>query len=253
VTSARGQRRFRQRLPDAASSTVVATEAPFAVLGIDPAVIGSWMTVERAFVPLDDAPDAEAPAAAGPVPRNPDDIGAAVLLPLYRTDAGEAELILIRRAVHLRSNPGEIAFPGGRLEPGESPLEAALRESEEEVGLPRELVSLLGPLPFVQRASRREPIASFVGAVTGRPKLTANPTEVDEILVASLAELADPGRYWEEMWSIDEGTTWRMHFFERDDDVIWGASARMLTALLDRLASSTAATGPASIGGSAPK
>jgi 8-oxo-dGTP pyrophosphatase MutT (NUDIX family) len=147
--------------------------------------------------------------------------------------------VLIRRGMNLRSNPGEIAFPGGRVEPGESPLGAALREAFEEVALDPSAVRLLGELPAVSRVSRPEPIAAFVVAVAGEPLLTPNPDEVDDILITPLAELVDPSVYWEELWRRPDGIVWRMSFFDLGDDLLWGASARILVSLFERLAAIT--------------
>ena len=160
---------------------------------------------------------------------------AAVLLPLVSRDE-TAVICCIRRALQLRSNPGDVAFPGGRLEPGETALDAALRETAEEIALPPERLRLLGALPPVTRASRTGVIAPFVAAVEGEPELVAFPPEVDECLYVPVREVLDPALYWEEEWLLGDGRNLVMHFFDRGEDVIWGASARILVALLERLA-----------------
>jgi len=179
--------------------------------------------------------EAFADAGAGPVEERP---GAAVLLPVVggRSAKDPARLVLIRRATHLRANPGEIAFAGGRLEPGESAEEAALRETREEIMLEPGSVRVLGRLPIVYRVTRSEGIAPFVATVEGWPSMTPSPAEVDDLVVVPLAELADPERYFEESWPMGGGEFRLMHFFELDDDLVWGASARILALLLDRLA-----------------
>jgi 8-oxo-dGTP pyrophosphatase MutT (NUDIX family) len=218
---------FRQAIPRPEGAEKVEPEAAFARLGAGEAGrLAALEVVERAF-------------AGRVVPHRPGPgrIAAAVLIPLLRGEGDGLEVVVIRRGAHLRSNPGEIAFPGGRIEPGETPAAAALRETHEEVGLAPSAVRLLGALPPVARASRPEPIAAFVGVVEGRPRLYENPMEVDAVMTVRLAELADPSRYWEERW-VRDGVEWRMPFFELGDDVVWGASARMLVMLFERLAAS---------------
>ncbi len=206
-------------------------EAAFAWLSpIEAAALASPEAIEQAF-----GNDFVAAGSSRIVDEAQPKPAAAVLLALLLGARDEVSLLLIRRGAHMRSNPGEIAFPGGRLEPGESPLEAALREASEEVALDPGAVRLLGELPYATRALRLETIAAFVGAVTGEPTLAANPDEVAELHVTPLAGLADRSRYWEELWHRADGLEWRMSFFDLGDDLIWGASARILVSLLDRL------------------
>lgn len=164
-------------------------------------------------------------------------VRAAVLLALG-WDAGDAgpKLLLIRRAQHLRANPGEIAFPGGLIEPGESVYGAALREAEEEVGLDPAAVRIIGRLPVASRRSRRGEIAPVVGLVEGSPPLRPSEAEVEEAFLIEVLHLFDPRTYWEEEWAPGEEEVWRMHFFDRGEDVIWGASARILVTFLEALA-----------------
>ena len=126
------------------------------------------------------------------------DAGAAVLVALVPCDGSgsdsAASVVLIRRAAHLRANPGEIAFPGGRIEPGEDPLATALREAEEEVALPADAVEALGELSIVHAVRGSVAILPFVAAAPLRPALEANPAEVDCILIVPLAELVATGR-----------------------------------------------------------
>ena len=155
-----------------------------------------------------------------------------VLVPCDERGSDSAvSVVLIRRAAHLRANPGEVAFPGGRIEPGEDPLAAALREAEEEVALTPDAVEVLGELSSVGRPRRSAPILPFVAAARGRPALEPNPDEVDCVLVVPLAELVAPGRYWQERWDRAGDPAWTMHFFDLGEDVIWGATAEMLHAL----------------------
>ncbi len=213
---------------------------------VDPAAQLSIGAVRDAF--------ADSPAPAG-LDRA---VGAAVLIALMPRDVAPvatfdssggdllrpAVVVLIRRAVHLRANPGEIAFPGGGVEPGEEPLAAALREAYEEVDLRPAGVEVLGRLSTLGRSRASASIAAFVGAIRGRPALDANPAEVDRILVVPLAELVAPGRYWQERWDeTDEGGR-TMHFFDLGEDVIWGATAQLLHSFLVHVLRRAEAPGP---------
>ncbi len=142
-----------------------------------------------------------------------------------------AEVLLTRRSMHLSSHRGEISFPGGRIEPGESYESAALREAYEEVALPADRVEVVGRLDPMSTVVSRSYIVPVVGLVSGRPELRAHAGEVDRMMWVPLAELADPGAYREEWWGtppLDRP----MFFFELADETVWGATARMLHQLL---------------------
>ena len=161
---------------------------------------------------------------------------AAVLLPLYTDETGATRLLLTRRSGRLRNHRGEVAFPGGRLDHGELPVDAALRETEEEVALPRSAVRIVGelePLTTVVSSSRITPLVGVVDdMISLLPTLRPNPIEVDRIFSVSLSELIDVDCYREEIWPFSDGT-FPVWFFEVDNDTIWGATARMIRRLLD--------------------
>jgi 8-oxo-dGTP pyrophosphatase MutT (NUDIX family) len=160
---------------------------------------------------------------------------AAVLCALYEED-GDTFVILTRRSSRLRSHTGEVSFPGGRLDRDESPMAAALREADEEVGLDPSDVEVIGELTSLATMSSRASISPFVGILEMRPVLRPNPAEVDLVLLVALSELMSPGVYHEERWSFPDETGERsIHFFELYGDTVWGATARMLRELLDRI------------------
>lgn len=159
---------------------------------------------------------------------------AAILAPFYDGDAG-ATLILTRRAWHMRSHTGEVSFPGGRFETGDANLRAtALRESHEEIALDPTLVEVAGQLPQLVTVSSPAAIVPYVGVLAERPSLVASPDEVDGILDVSIEELLNPEIYREEIWTRD-GAEMEITFFELEGDTLWGATARMLRSLFDRL------------------
>lgn len=156
---------------------------------------------------------------------------AAVLVALFEED-GDTRVVLTRRSSRLRSHTGEVSFPGGRLDDGEEPVAAALREASEEVGLDPASVEILGQLAPVTTASSTVIVTPFVGALTRRPALRPNPHEVEHAFDVGLADLLEDGVYREERWDTPAGADRPVHFFHLADDVVWGATARVLHQLL---------------------
>jgi 8-oxo-dGTP pyrophosphatase MutT (NUDIX family) len=197
-----------------------------------PGSAAPWVDARDDLAPLDEILRRIAERGAGAPPIVPLAGGrpSAVLIALFDDGAG-AEVVLTRRARHLRNHHGEVSFPGGRIEPGEAPVAAALREAEEEVALDPTTVTVVGELDQLATLASRSVIAPVVGHVTARPSLTPDANEVDRILTVPLAELLRSDTYREERWGSDIGER-TIHFFELDDETIWGATARMLVQLL---------------------
>lgn len=153
---------------------------------------------------------------------------AAVLVPLI-LHAGVPTVLLTRRAAHLKSHAGQVSFPGGRIEAGETPEEAALREAHEEVGLDPRLTSLAGRMPRHRTGTGYE-ITPILGMIEPGFTLTPDPGEVACVFEFPLDILLDPGaprresREWKgrmrEYWVWPHGE----HF-------IWGATATILVNL----------------------
>ena len=154
---------------------------------------------------------------------------AAVLVPLVVR--GEAPSVLLtRRTDHLHHHPGEISFPGGRLEDDDpSPVHAALRETEEEIGLARRHVELIGALPdyFTGTGFRVTPV---VGVVHPPLELTLDAFEVAEAFEVPLAHFLDP-RNHQEHSILHEGRMRRFHAMPWHGYFIWGATAGILMSL----------------------
>jgi 8-oxo-dGTP pyrophosphatase MutT (NUDIX family) len=155
----------------------------------------------------------------------------AVLAPLYDDEHGEAHVVLTRRTWDLRSHQGEVSFPGGRQDPGESITDTALREAHEEIGLDASGVEVIGELDHLATFSSRSYIVPLVGVLPSRPALTPNESEVAAILHVPLAELLDPAIYREERWDFLDSER-PIFFFELVGDTVWGATAAMLRQLL---------------------
>ncbi len=182
-------------------------------------------------------PTDEVPLVALPGPaRRP----AAVLCLRFDSALGEGgtqcHVVLTRRSSRLRSHTHQVSFPGGRLDRGESPTEAALREANEEVGIDPSSVEIIGRLSSLRTVLNPSPITPFVGVAPERPRLVPNPAEVERAFDVPLIELFDPEVYREELWTFPDGTEHPMQFFELIGDTVWGATARMLVELLDAVA-----------------
>jgi 8-oxo-dGTP pyrophosphatase MutT (NUDIX family) len=170
-------------------------------------------------------------------PLQPGGRAAAVLLPVFEED-GEARIVLTRRPETMPSHRGEVAFPGGKLEPGvdHDARDAALREAHEEIGLRPELVDVVATLPTLGTVVGQFNITPFVGITDGRPVVTADSREVDRVFDVALVELLADGVYHEERWSWGlDGTDRAMQFYDLADETIWGATARILTGFLARV------------------
>jgi 8-oxo-dGTP pyrophosphatase MutT (NUDIX family) len=157
---------------------------------------------------------------------------AAVLLPLVEGD----RLVLTRRTEHLSRHPGEISFPGGLAHEEDTDLAAtALRETQEELGLPPQEVELLGALVPVHTFVSSILIVPFVGLVAGDPVFAPSEAEIAEVLAYPLDELASTETTVE--WPRD-GQVYRGFAYPmRDGNTIWGATAGILHQLLERLGS----------------
>ncbi|MDQ6784478.1 MAG: CoA pyrophosphatase [Actinomycetota bacterium] len=166
----------------------------------------------------------------------------AVLCAVF-AEGDQAQVVLTRRSAKLRSHTGEVSFPGGRLESGESALDAALREAHEEVGLDPDTVTPVGRLSPLTTAISPAPITPIVATLPERPHLVANPREVERAFTVTLAGLVDPAVHHSELWTWPDGRQRRIDFFELEGDTVWGATARMLSELLDWIAGPVTARG----------
>jgi 8-oxo-dGTP pyrophosphatase MutT (NUDIX family) len=166
---------------------------------------------------------------------------AAVLLPLYGWP-DEPGLIFTERRADLRRHAGEISFPGGREDPGDADLTAtALREAQEEIALDPEAVDLQGALPPVSTFVTGYRVHPFVGVVPhpGELGLRPSPSEVETVLTFSLQRLRDG---FEMRRLLRRGIPIHTPTYEVEGHLIWGATARILGDLLERLGRAAPAT-----------
>jgi 8-oxo-dGTP pyrophosphatase MutT (NUDIX family) len=164
------------------------------------------------------------------LPSFPDARVSAVLIALVEGPDG-AEVLLTRRSMEMRNHRGEVSFPGGRLDPGETPVQTALREAHEEVGLDPSAPTVVGELAHLNTIVSRSYIVPIVSVLDHRPEVEPRTGEVDRVFWTPISELTVPGVYRQERWGqppLDRP----LHFFELDGETVWGATAHMLVDLL---------------------
>jgi 8-oxo-dGTP pyrophosphatase MutT (NUDIX family) len=173
---------------------------------------------------------AEVPAAGLPTAAKP--VAAAVLVALFE-QAGELHVVLTRRRADLRRHAGEVSFPGGRHDPSDADLrETALREAEEEVGLAREEVTVVGTLERTSTFATNYAIHPFVGLFAGERRWRLSPLEVDAVLEPSLKAVRE-GKARTRLER--RGFTFETDVYMFDGQLVWGATARILENLLERI------------------
>jgi len=157
---------------------------------------------------------------------------AAVLVPLY-VKSGELHAVFTKRRDDLRRHPGEISFPGGRYEEGEPDLRAtALREAQEEIGLPPDAVEIVGALQPTPTIVTGYAVYPFVGLIDAGRTWTLSAREVAEVIELSIRDLIDGyGR----RRLVRRGLPIRTDTYLVGDHLIWGATARILADLFDRI------------------
>jgi len=158
---------------------------------------------------------------------------AAVLFPIVRRAAGHT-VLLTQRTAHLRDHAGQVSFPGGRVEAADdSPLATALRETEEEIGLSRRHVEVLGYLPEY-RTGTGFCVVPVVAAVTPPFDLAPDPFEVAEIFEVPLAFLLDQANHQRHSVHL-RGALRHFYAMPYAGHFIWGATAGMIRSLSERL------------------
>jgi len=178
----------------------------------------------------------------GPVPLNSDMRGA-VLEPITEltpaavlvavTDRTQPGVILTQRTETLRRHAGQVAFPGGRIDPGEDAVAAALREAEEEIALPRSAFELVGPVDRYVTVTGFQ-VTPVIGVVPPDLPLAPAAAEVADWFEAPLAFLLDPANHQER--EVDwQGQRRRYYEILWKDRRIWGATAAMIVNLAHRL------------------
>ena len=180
-----------------------------------------------------------APPAIGsePTPAYRGDVRPSAVLILLADGPNGAEVLLTRRSMNLRSHRGEVSFPGGRLDPGEDALAAALRETHEEVGVRPDQVTVVGELYPIGTYVSRSWIVPIVGYAAEPLALQPLTGEVDRVFWVPLHDLTKPNTFREELWPTTHSEGQRhgerpIFFFELAHETVWGATAHILHQLL---------------------
>ncbi len=147
----------------------------------------------------------------------------------------EVLVVLTKRTDNVRTHQGQVSFPGGSYEPDDVTLErTALREAHEEVGLRSEDVRIIGVLDDLPTNVSGFLVRPFVAEVPHPYEFVHDATEVDHVFAPPLGLFADPGRRREEVRERD-GIRYPIYFYDVDGNIVWGATARMLVQLLEKL------------------
>jgi len=155
--------------------------------------------------------------------------GVLVLLYPY---AETLHIPLILRPTYNGPHSGQVSFPGGRQEEGDTSLDAtALREAQEEVGIPPEEVEIVGHLSKIYIEPSNFEVYPTVGWMPQRPAFRIDPHEVAMLLEASLADFQNPANRYEEKWNL-RGRQVHVPFFKIQGQTVWGATAMILSELL---------------------
>ncbi|MDO5684319.1 MAG: CoA pyrophosphatase [Propionibacteriaceae bacterium] len=175
--------------------------------------------------------DAHAPAFFVDHPAPPDPLRAsAVLVLFWRDPTGAIRLVLTERAHDLRSHAAQVVFPGGHIDPGETPVQAALREANEEIGLETLTVEVIDELPGIYL---QPPQAAVVPVLawwhSPHPVGVVDPREVRRVLLPTLDQLVDPNQRFT---ATAPGGFTGLGFFV-EDLVVWGLTAELLEAILE--------------------
>ena len=157
---------------------------------------------------------------------------AAVLLPFYETAEGP-HLILTKRTERVPTHKGQISFPGGGFQDGDRDLFAtALRETEEEIGLRRSDVTVVGVLDDTVTAASAHVVRPFVGLVPHPYIFRLDAFEIEQLVHLPLRPLMEPNCFREEIWDRD-GRPHAVYFYEYGGQTIWGLTARILKQFVE--------------------
>jgi 8-oxo-dGTP pyrophosphatase MutT (NUDIX family) len=152
---------------------------------------------------------------------------AAALLLLYPV-GGRPVVLLTKRSSALPNHAGQVSLPGGAVDSGETMEQAALREAEEEVGLDRACVRVVGRLTPLHIPVSGFVLHPTVGVADARPAMRPEPGEVERIIEAPVAQLLDPRRH-RRVNRVRDGVEFEMPYFDLDGDEVWGATAMVLS------------------------
>ena len=155
---------------------------------------------------------------------------ACVVIPIVLDDEGSS-LVFLKRSEGMRVHKGQVAFPGGSIEPGEELEEAAVRETEEEIGVRRDEIRIIGRLDDVITRTGFL-VAPFVGVIPSSYSYVPHEAEVTDIFEVPIASLLAPGNP-EVRYLSYAGEQYPVYFYHHGEREIWGLTGRILKSFLD--------------------
>jgi 8-oxo-dGTP pyrophosphatase MutT (NUDIX family) len=170
-----------------------------------------------------DTRELEAPSSAD---------ASSVLILLFPNSEGRLELVLTLRSSNI-NHGGQLSFPGGRSEKGESEIETALREAKEEIDINREDVNIAGLLSKLYVAHSDNYVTPVVGFLDYVPELTLNPDEVEEAFSVEVESLLVKENLTVENWDLRKSATYKVPYWDVHRVPLWGATAMILSEFLE--------------------
>lgn len=200
----------------------------------DPVLYELVWRARRLTVDADEATLRAVDTPIGETPLRPGDPRrAAVLATLCADDAGKPALLLTERAAHLTSHPGQVAFPGGKIEQGETAVEAALREAAEEVAMPADAVQVLGVTPpYLTRTGFL--VVPVLGLLRRRVSLVANAGEVASVFTVPFGTVMVPDQH-RRVEIVHEGQVRAYYEVIASGKRVWGVTAALIRLLHEKL------------------
>lgn len=186
-------------------------------------------------------PGKEAQFKMAPLPEKPEDYylnppedsrPSSILIPLFLNQSNEISIILTLRPEHL-AHGGQISFPGGGIENGETARQAAIRETMEEIGVRKEDIDVAGKLTPLYLRRTNNFIEPFAGKLTTQPDLTITNREVDEVIPVAINSLLNGYNIKREPWTLSNGARMEVPYWTIHNVPLWGATAMMLNELLE--------------------
>lgn len=154
-----------------------------------------------------------------------------VMILLFLSTKGELNVVFTRRAKNIQHG-GELSFPGGRREGDESLITTAVRETEEEIGIKRSAISVLGKLSDLYVAYSHHLITPVVGILNFVPQFIINKQEVEEAFSIPLKQLLDANNQFVEEWHLHKNASYKVPFWHVHEVPLWGATAMILNEFL---------------------
>ncbi len=201
-------------------------------------IFQSWLKQRlQDSLPGRDAHNRMLPQPAGSSPEIPQDSidssghPSGVLVPVFPGESGDLSVILTLRTNTIR-HAGQISFPGGRSDSGETIVETALRETREEIGIPASEIEVTGTLsPFYLYRTHNQ-ITPVVGVLDERPEMERNEAEVAEIITVKLDDLLSQNFLKRDKWELSQATYW-VPYWDIHRVPLWGATAMIMSELLE--------------------